>query len=237
MAKNVLPQPPVAEEIVKTRPTALPRFRRPAAAATAARQRRRRRRLRRAFAEVDGPLDGVDELLVLDRELQEVDGAGADDVAQRRVGPAAEGEHEAHAGWSSWMTARRARPERVPRLGPGDEHVEGTPSSSTSPTAPMRVQATISGVGPELVGDALELGWPAPRLGRGRGSSGSRTTPLALGPYRVGPTEGGAGLLGEDRVERPTPGVDRPGGLGLPLVVEAHPAEVERRAGRRARRR
>ena len=58
-------------------------------------------------------------------QLHQVDGAGAHDVARgwRRAG----GRRPARgcmSGSSSWMTSRRARPERVAEAGPGDEHVE-----------------------------------------------------------------------------------------------------------------
>src|SRR5687768_18124053 len=41
--------------------------------------------------QVQAPFDGLGQLLVVDRQLEEVDRPGAHDVPQRRVGPAAEG--------------------------------------------------------------------------------------------------------------------------------------------------
>ena len=87
------------------------------------------------------------QLLVVDRELEQVDGAGAHDVAEAGVGPAAEGQHELMAGSSSRMTARRASPERVPRLGPATSTSKGPSESSTSPTDPTRVTVWSSGRG------------------------------------------------------------------------------------------
>ena len=51
------------------------------------------------------------------------------------------------AGSSSWMTSRRASPERVPRLGPATRTSKGPSSVSTSPTEPTLVQRVTSGRG------------------------------------------------------------------------------------------
>ena len=81
-------------------------------------------------------LDGLGQLLVVDRELEQVDGAGAHDVAEAGVGPAAEGEHEAHG---RQLLADQPQPGQArpgAEAGPGDEHVEGPSLSRTSPPSP-----------------------------------------------------------------------------------------------------
>src|SRR2546428_409020 len=47
-------------------------------------------------AELDGTLDAVAQVLVADRQLQQVDGAGPDDLTQPRLGPAVERQQQAH---------------------------------------------------------------------------------------------------------------------------------------------
>src|SRR6187399_754157 len=49
---------------------------------------------RRRTVELEPSFDGLGQLLVVDRELQQVDSSGAHDVSQARVRSAAEGQHE-----------------------------------------------------------------------------------------------------------------------------------------------
>ena len=75
--------------------------------------------------ELDAALDGLGELLVVDRELEEVDGSGADDVAEAGVGPAAEGQHEAHGRQLLADQPEPGQPGTGAEARPGHEHVEG----------------------------------------------------------------------------------------------------------------
>ena len=76
------------------------------------------------LCELDRAIDGVDELLVVHGELQEIDGTGPHDLAQAAVGPPAERKHNAHARelLPDQPEALQSRPR--PQARTGDEHVE-----------------------------------------------------------------------------------------------------------------
>ena len=76
--------------------------------------------------QLDAALDGLGQLLVVDGELEQVDGAGAHDVAEAGVGTAAEGQHEAHGRQllADQPEPGEARPGA--QAGAGHQHVEGT---------------------------------------------------------------------------------------------------------------
>ena len=85
----------------------------------------RRRGHRRACArQVERSGDRVEQRGVVDRELQEVDGADAHDVAQATVRPVVEGEHHRHGRvvLTQPLEPREAGLGR--QAGAGDEHVE-----------------------------------------------------------------------------------------------------------------
>ena len=112
VARNVLPQPPVAETTAMTSPT------RPGPGPSASSGQRPPPHLERLE-------DGVDDRRVGHRQAQDVDGAGSDRVAQAGRAAAVEDEDEARLGQPHAELAQGDQPGLGHHAGAGDEDVDG----------------------------------------------------------------------------------------------------------------
>ena len=155
VAKKVLPQPPVADEIVKTRPG----WRVPgattagatvgAAASVATGTAVCASSTARSMASISS--------FVVDRQLQEVDGTRAHDLAEASVGAPAERQHDTHPGQLLADQAQTLQSRPCAQARTGHEHVErAVVLEQLAHRAEARAGHDL-GTRPELVGDVLDL--------------------------------------------------------------------------------
>ncbi len=116
----------------------------------------------RGVGELDAPLDRLGQLLVLDRQLEQVDGAGGDDVPEAGVGPPAEGEDDAHLRELLADQPEAGEAGAGAEAGTGDEDVERTLGLEHLPHGAeagasdhLGRRGELGHAGPELVGQQL----------------------------------------------------------------------------------
>ena len=113
-------------------------------------------------AELQRPLDALGENLVLHRQLEQVEGARADDVPKLGLGPAVERQQHGHGRQLVVDHLEAGQPRAGSEAGPGDQHVEGTfagqdVSDRTHPGAEGHLGPRTQRVGhaPDLFGEGL----------------------------------------------------------------------------------
>ncbi len=99
----------------------------------------------RLAGQLEHAVEALLEHLVVSRELHEVNGAGADDVAQGGVGPAGERQQQVHVRQLIVDDLQAGQAGAGRQAGPGDQHVEGT----------FGIEQVADGAHP---GDGVELG-------------------------------------------------------------------------------
>ena len=103
------------------------------------------------------PFERLDEVGVLDRQLEQVDGAGAHDVAQRGVGPAGERQHDPHLRELLGDDPQPGEARTGAEARAGDEEVEGTLLlEHLADGADARARRDLRGFR-ELVGEPADL--------------------------------------------------------------------------------